>query len=94
MKSVCRILILITGILFFACAPKSVKPPGLPEADTGEKMFRTAERLFEAKSYDKARGIYRDYYRLYPKRPAAPAALTASAAGPPPNPAWASNMAK
>lgn len=75
MKSVCRILILITGILVFACAPKSVKPPGLPEADTGEKMFRTAERLFEAKSYDKARRIYRDYYRLYPKRPAAPAAL-------------------
>ena len=75
MKSVCRILILITGILVFTCAPKPVKPPGLPEADTGEKMFQTAERLFEAKSYDKARETYRNYYRLYPKRPAAPAAL-------------------
>jgi branched-chain amino acid transport system substrate-binding protein len=75
MKSVCRFLILITGILVFACAPKPGKTPGRPEADTGEKMFQTAERLFEAKSYDKARKIYRDYYRSYPKRSAAPAAL-------------------
>ncbi len=72
MKCFYRIFALILAALLFACAPK---PPVPVELDAGEKMFRSAEQDFQEKSYDKAIEKYRSYYRDYPQRLNAPAAL-------------------
>ena len=72
MKCFYRISALMLAALLFACAPK---PPVPVELDAGEKMFRSAEQDFQEKSYEKALGKYRSYYREYPQRLNAPAAL-------------------
>ncbi|RJQ59354.1 MAG: hypothetical protein C4530_09255 [Desulfobacteraceae bacterium] len=67
--------VLLIAVFLFACAPKPVKPPAPPAIDTGDRLFETAERLYQSKNYDKALESYTAYYRSYPKRPLAAAAL-------------------
>ena len=73
MKRLIRTIIAGLVILILACAPTSVKTP--VEVDTGEKLFDTAESLFQEKSYQKALDTFRAYLLSYPDRPRAPAAL-------------------
>jgi ABC-type branched-subunit amino acid transport system substrate-binding protein len=75
MKPFYRISVLIFVTFLFACGPKPAGPPVPVELDAGEKMFWAAEQYFQEKSYQKALEQYRSYYRAYPKRPNAQAAL-------------------
>jgi len=75
MRHFYRIFVLILVTFLCACGPKPTETPIPTGLDAGEKMLWSAEQDFQEKSYDKALEGYRSYYRAYPKRPNAPAAL-------------------
>jgi branched-chain amino acid transport system substrate-binding protein len=72
--------IILCGLLLFisSCAPK---PPVAREpiaAGVEDELFIKAEKLMEAKDYQRALVAYADYLNQFPDRPFAPAALMKS----------------
>lgn len=67
-----RIALLAVIMLCGACAKKAVKPFPQPEDIA---LFSTAERLFQAGSYDDALAAYQIYLTRYPEKPSADEAL-------------------
>ena len=69
------VLIICSVALFWACAPQPAVTPGISPELTEEELYNRAETLFEIQSYDQALVLYREYFRLYPDKPMAAAAL-------------------
>ena len=71
MKTIKVALIFTSALLFAACAIKPV-----PErAGPSYELFSRAEKMFQAKSYEKALADYNEYIRRYPDAPLVDAAL-------------------
>ncbi|MDX9787494.1 MAG: penicillin-binding protein activator [Desulfobacterales bacterium] len=68
-----RIFLFIALILCGACTKKEIKPVGWDTPDAA--LYATAERLFDAKSYDEALAAYQSYLVQFPGKPMADAAL-------------------
>ena len=75
MKPYSRIIILIAAFLFFACGPKHILPTPPVQIGAGDELFSRAEKMFQAKSYEKALETYNEYLSRFPDRPLAAAAL-------------------
>ena len=74
-KPSCRILVLIAALFLVACGPKHIVSISPVRIDPGDKLFSNAEKLFQAKSYDKALKTYNEYLSRFSDRSLAPAAL-------------------
>ena len=71
MKPIKIILFLTTALFLVACAIKPV-----PEkAGPGYQLFSQAEKMLQAKSYEKALATFKEYYEQFPDDPLADAAL-------------------
>lgn len=71
MKPIKTVLILMITLFVWACA---IKP--IPEkAGPGYQLFSQAEKMLQAKSYEKALARYREYREQFPDAPFADAAL-------------------
>jgi len=75
MKLKFSIIILSAVVLIWACAPKPVTTPGPYQLTSEDELFSRAEKLFESESYAEALGLYDEYFRHYPTKPLAAAAL-------------------
>ena len=71
MKPYKIVLILTVALLLAACAIKPVPERVGPSYE----LFSRAEKMFQAKSYDKALADYNEYIEQYPEGPLADAAL-------------------
>ena len=71
MKPIKIVLFLTTALFLGACAIKPV-----PEkAGPGYQLFSQAEKMLQAKSYEKALATFKEYYEQFPDDPLADAAL-------------------
>ena len=69
-------LIILSAVVFiWACAPKPVTTPGPYQVASEDELFSRAEKLFESESYDQALALYDEYFRRFPDKPLAAAAL-------------------
>jgi len=69
-------LIILSAVVFiWACAPKPVTTPGPSQVTSEDELFSRAEKLFESESYDQALALYDEYFRRFPDKPLAAAAL-------------------
>ncbi len=75
MKSYNKIIAVIAVFFLFACASKHILPIAPVQIGSGDELFLRAEKLFQAKSYEKACRIYNEYLASFPDRPLAAAAL-------------------
>jgi ABC-type branched-subunit amino acid transport system substrate-binding protein len=75
MKLKFSIIILSAVVLVWACTPKPVTTPGPYQLTSEDELFSRAEKLYESKSYEEALGLYDEYFRQYPTKPLAAAAL-------------------
>jgi ABC-type branched-subunit amino acid transport system substrate-binding protein len=69
------IFIVSMFVFLWACAPKPPVRPGFPPELSEEDLYSRAENLFEVQSYDRALVLYNEYFRLFPDKPLAAAAL-------------------
>ena len=71
MRPIKIVLFLTVAFLLVACAIKPV-----PEkAGPGYQLFSQAEKMLQAKSYEKALELFKEYYERFPDAPLADAAL-------------------
>jgi ABC-type branched-subunit amino acid transport system substrate-binding protein len=71
-----HIFIILGAVAFvWACAPKPVITPGPYQVAGEDELFSRAEKFFESESYEEALGLYDEYFRQYPDKPLAAAAL-------------------
>ena len=75
MKYTHLVIILCSILVLWACAPKPSVTPETRRAEVGDELFASAEELFESRSYNEALARFEDYYRQYPDKPLAVAAL-------------------
>ncbi len=69
-------IILLSAVLFiWACAPKPVIRPAPDQVTSEDEFFSRAEQLYESESYDEALALYDEYFRRFPDKPLAAAAL-------------------
>ena len=69
-------LIILSAVVFiWTCAPKPVITPGPYQVTSEDELFSRAEKLFESESYDQALALYDEYFRRFPDKPLAAAAL-------------------
>ncbi len=69
-------LIILSAVVFiWACAPKPVTTPGPYQVASEDEFFSRAEQLYESESYDEALALYDEYFRWFPDKPLAAAAL-------------------
>ncbi len=65
------ITLLLLQIVFGGCLPKTTILTVPVEAGPGKELFSKAEKLFQAKSYQKAREAYNEYIARFPNGPLA-----------------------
>jgi ABC-type branched-subunit amino acid transport system substrate-binding protein len=71
-----HLLIVIGTVLFiWACAGKPEPTPEPIPLEAEDELFANAEKLFETQSYGEALDLYETYFRRFPDKPLAPAAL-------------------
>ncbi len=75
MKLKTILIVLAALALVWACTPKPVTTPGPYQPTSEDQLFARAEKLFESQSYEEALGLYDEYFRQYPTKPLAAAAL-------------------
>ena len=69
-------IILLSAVLFiWTCAPKPVIRPAPDQVTSEDEFFSRAEQLYESESYDEALALYDEYFRRFPDKPLAAAAL-------------------
>ncbi|HSQ86417.1 MAG TPA: penicillin-binding protein activator [Desulfobacterales bacterium] len=71
MRPIKIVLFLTVAFLLVACAIKPVPE----EAGPGYQLFSQAEKMLQAKSYEKALELFKEYYERFPDGPLADAAL-------------------
>ncbi|MBW2657298.1 MAG: penicillin-binding protein activator [Deltaproteobacteria bacterium] len=75
MKFKCAIILLSAVLFIWACAPKPVIAPAPDQVTSEDEFFSRAEQLYESESYDEALALYDEYFRRFPDKPLAAAAL-------------------
>jgi branched-chain amino acid transport system substrate-binding protein len=75
MKFKCAIILLSAVLFIWACAPKPVITPAPGQVTSEDEFFSRAEQLYESESYDEALALYDEYFRRFPDKPLAAAAL-------------------
>ena len=70
-RPIAIILLLLLQIVFGSCLPKTTVLTVPVEAGPGKELFSKAEKLFQAKSYQKAREAYNEYIARFPDGPLA-----------------------
>lgn len=75
MKFKYALIILSVVVFIWACAPKPVTTPGPYQVTSEDELFSRAEKFFESESYDEALALYDEYFRRFPDKPLAAAAL-------------------
>ena len=75
MKFKCAIILLSAVLFIWACAPKPVIRPAPDQVTSEDEFFSRAEQLYESESYDEALALYDEYFRRFPDKPLAAAAL-------------------
>ena len=75
MKFKCAIILLSAVLFIWACAPKPVITPAPDQVTSEDEFFSRAEELYESESYDEALALYDEYFRRFPDKPLAAAAL-------------------
>lgn len=75
MKFKCAIILLSAVLFIWACAPKPVITPAPGQVTSEDEFFARAEQLYESESYDEALALYDEYFRRFPDKPLAAAAL-------------------
>jgi len=75
MKFKCAIILLSAVLFIWACAPKPAIIPAPDQVTSEDEFFARAEQLYESESYDEALALYDEYFRRFPDKPLAAAAL-------------------
>ena len=75
MKFKCAIILLSAVLFIWSCAPKPVITPAPGQVTSEDEFFSRAEQLYESESYDEALALYDEYFRRFPDKPLAAAAL-------------------
>ncbi len=75
MRKINLIFILIAVLLLSSCGLKDIFLPVPVKLGPADELFSKAEKLYQAKSYDKALNAYNEYLSGFPDRPLADAAL-------------------
>ena len=70
-KPIAIILLLLLQIVLGGCLPKTTVLTVPVETGPGKELFSKAEKLFQAKSYQKAREAYNEYITRFPDGPLA-----------------------
>jgi len=69
LKPIAIILLLLLQIVLGGCLPKTTVLTVPVETGPGKELFSKAEKLFQAKSYQKAREAYNEYIARFPDGP-------------------------
>jgi branched-chain amino acid transport system substrate-binding protein len=75
MRKINRIFILIAVLFLCSCGLKDIFLPVPVKLGPADELFLKAEKLYQAKSYEKALNAYNEYLSRFPDRPLADAAL-------------------
>lgn len=75
MRKINLIFILIAVLFLWSCGLKDIFLPVPVKLGPGDELFSKAEKLYQAKSYEKALNAYNEYLFRFPDRPLADAAL-------------------
>ncbi|MCD4805117.1 MAG: tetratricopeptide repeat protein, partial [Desulfobacterales bacterium] len=75
MRKINLIFILIAVLFLCSCGLKDIFLPVPVKLGPGDELFSKAEKLYQAKSYEKALNAYNEYLSRFPDRPLADAAL-------------------
>jgi len=75
MRKINLIFILIAVLFLCSCGLKDIFLPVPVKLGPGDELFSKAEKLYQAKSYEKALNAYNEYLYRFPDRPFADAAL-------------------
>lgn len=75
MRKINRIFILIPVLFLCSCGLKDIFLPVPVKLGPADELFLKAEKLYQAKSYEKALNDYNEYLSRFPDRPLADAAL-------------------
>ena len=68
-------MILCVAVVIWACVPKPDVVSRIPGEQSEDELYSSAEKLFEAQSYDQALELYGEYLKRFADKPMAPAAL-------------------
>ncbi|MBC2696629.1 MAG: ABC transporter substrate-binding protein [Desulfobacteraceae bacterium] len=75
MKKINLNFVLIAVLFLCSCGLKNIFLPVPVQLGPADELFLKAEKLYQAKSYDKALNAYNEYLSRFPHRPLADAAL-------------------
>ncbi len=76
LKKTIRLSIILAALISLSCCGPKQIVPGDPSLEApGGRLFKRAEKKFDARLYENAFELYNDYLNIYPDSPLAPMAL-------------------